>query len=136
MLKILRNLSMDVGRRLRTNGMYAKNVSIWIKYSNFIKVSKQINLDNVIHTDNDIYSNSIMLFDKLWNKEDNVRGLCVGVSNFTYNNDKQLSLFDINKTNEKKSIKDDKLQKVLDEIRNKYGNDKIMYADMFKKDKY
>ena len=33
------------------------------------------------------------------------------------------------------SDKDDKLQKVLDDIRNKYGNDKIMYADMMKKDK-
>ena len=32
-----------------------------------------------------------------------------------------------------KSVKDEKLQKVLDEIRNKYGNDKIMYADMMKK---
>ena len=32
--------------------------------------------------------------------------------------------------------KDDKLQKVLDDIRNKYGSDKIMYADMMKKDKY
>ena len=30
---------------------------------------------------------------------------------------------------------DDKLQKVLDEIRSKYGNDKIMYADMITKNK-
>ena len=135
MLKILKNLSMDVGKRLRNNNMYAKNVSIWIKYSNFIKVSKQINLDNVIHTDNEIYNNSIMLFDKLWNKEDNVRGLCVGVSNLKNSNDKQLSLFDIGNINEKKTIKDDKLQKVLDDIRSKYGDDKIMYADMIKKDK-
>ena len=32
-------------------------------------------------------------FDKLWNKEDNVRGLCVGVSNFRSNNDYQLWCF-------------------------------------------
>ena len=133
MLKIMRTLSMEVGKRLRESGMFAKNVSIWIKYSNFVKVSKQINLENVIHTDNDIYTNSIILFDKLWNKEDNVRGLCVGVSNLKNNNDKQLSLFDIGNTSNKKEIKDDKLQKVLDSIRNKYGDDKIMYADMIKK---
>ena len=135
MLKVMKSLSMDVGKRLRESGMFAKNISIWIKYSNFVKVSKQINLDNVIHTDNDIYNNSVILFDKLWNKEDNVRGLCVGVSNFKNSNDRQLSLFDIDKTNEKKSIKDNKLQKVLDELRNKYGVDKIGYADMIKKNK-
>ena len=135
MLKIMRSLSMEVGKRLRESCMFAKNVSIWIKYSNFVKVSKQINLDNVIYTDNEIYTNSVMLFDKLWNKEDNVRGLCVGVSNLKNNNDKQLSLFDMGNTSNKKEIKDDKLQKVLDSIRSKYGDDKIMYADMIKKDK-
>ena len=133
MLKILKNLSMEVGKKLRSNGMYAKNVSIWIKYSNFIKVSKQMNVNNAIHTDTDIYNNSIILFDKLWNKEDYVRGLCVGVSNFKNNNDRQLSLFDIDKNDDRNSIKEDKLQKVMDDIRNKYGNDKIIYADMLKK---
>ena len=136
MLKVMKELSMEVGRKLRNNKMYAMNVSIWIKYSNFIKVSKQINLENVVHTDNEIYENSIKLFDKLWNKEDTVRGLCVGVSNFRNDNNRQLSLFDINNSNENniKSIeKNDKLQKVMDEIRNKYGDDKIMYADMMKK---
>ena len=133
MLKILRNLSMEVGKKLRKNGMYAKNVSIWIKYSNFIKVSKQMNLNNVIHTDSDIFNNSILLFDKLWNKEDNVRGLCVGVSNLKHSNDRQLSLFEFVQPKEDKSIKDDKLQKTLDNIRKKYGNDKIIYADMIKK---
>lgn len=139
MLKIMRSLSMEVGRKLRDSGMYAMNVSIWIKYSNFIKVSKQINLDNVVHTDNEIYESSIKLFDKLWNKEDTVRGLCVRVSNLRSDNNRQLSLFDISNNNDNKNIKglekDDKLQKVMDEIRNKYGNDKIMYADMIVKKK-
>ena len=135
MLKVMKSLSMEVGRRLRESGMYARNVSIWIKYSNFVKVSKQMNLDNAIHNDSDIYNISIMLFDKLWNKEDNVRGLCVGVSNFKNTNDKQLSLFDSNITNNKKDLKEDKLQKVLDNLRNKYGSDKIGYADMMKKEK-
>lgn len=132
MLKILRTLAMEVGRKLRGKNMFAKNVSIWIKYSNFIKVSKQIHLDNVIHTDQDIYHYSSMLFDQLWNKEDTVRGLCVGVSNFNTCNHKQLSLFNIKSEHPNEDIQNDKLQKALDEIRNKYGNDKIIYADMIK----
>ena len=131
--KILKSLSMDVGKKLRDSELYARNVSIWIKYSNFIKVSKQMVLDNRIHTDDDIYKYSTILFDKLWDKDNYIRGLCVGVSDFSNGHDKQLSLFDIGRVNEKKDVKDDKLQKTLDSIRNKYGNDKIMYADMMKK---
>lgn len=135
MLKVLKSLSMEVGRKLRNGNMFAKNVSIWIKYSNFMKVSKQISLENVIHTDSDIYHYSMMLFDKLWNQEDTVRGLCVGVGNFKNDNNQQLSLFDMGTVNQKKEEKDDKLQRVMDEIREKYGNDKIMYADMMQNDK-
>ena len=93
-----------------------------------------MNLDNTIHTDNDIYKYATSLFDKLWNQEDTIRALCVGVGNLSTGHDKQLSLFDTNKnisTNEN----DDKLQKAIDEIRKRYGNDKIMYADMIKKKK-
>lgn len=135
--KILKSLSIDVGRKLRDNGMYAKNVSIWIKYSNFVKVSKQINLNNRIHTDNDIYVNACNLFDKLWDKDSYIRGLCVGVSSLANTHDRQLSLFEVNQDSkvEKTQETDDKLQKVLDEIRSKYGDDTIMYADMMKENK-
>ena len=125
---------MEVGNRLRTSYMYARNVGIWIKYSNFIKVSKQMVLDNVIHTDQDIYKYSIILFDKLWDKDNYIRALCVGVSNLATGHDRQLSLFDIEKK-EKNTEHEDKLQKVLDEIRTKYGIDKIVYADMIIKKK-
>ena len=54
-LLVLRELSTDVGKRLRKKKLFASNVSIWIKYNNFKKVSKQITLDNSIHTDEDIY---------------------------------------------------------------------------------
>ena len=131
--KILKSLSLEVGRKLRDKGMYARNVNIWIKYSNFIKVSKQTILENRIHTDEDIYNYACSLFDKLWDKDHYIRGLCVGVSDLSNGHDKQLSLFDMNKNDKKDDVKDDKLQKTLDKIRSKYGKDKIMYADMIKK---
>lgn len=127
--KVLKNLSLEVGKKLRESGMFASNVSIWIKYSNFIKVSKQTALENVIHTDQDIYKYATILFDKLWDKDSTIRGLCVGVANLVTGHDRQLSLFDANSQNNTHE-KEDKLQKAIDEIRKKYGNDKIMYADM------
>lgn len=133
-LKVLRTLSMEVGTKLRNSSMYARNINIWIKYSNFVKISKQMVLDNAIHTDQDIFKYSILLFDKLWDKDSYIRALCVGVGNLSNGHDRQLSLFDTDKKEE--VIKhDDKLQKVLDEIRTKYGNDKIIYADMIIKKK-
>ena len=126
-LEVLRELSNDVGKRLRKKKMYASNVSIWIKYNNFKKVSKQIKLDNSIHTDLDIYYYSTLLFDKLWDREYSIRGLCVGVSDFNNCDNKQLSLFDNNININKKN--DDKLQEVIDNIRDKYGRDSIKYAN-------
>ncbi len=128
-LKIIKSLSIEVGRKLRDNSMFACSVSIWIKYSNFVKVSKQRMIENAVHTDQDIYIYATQLFDKLWDKENTIRGLCVGVGNLSNGHDKQLSLFDLGKDNKLKE-QDDKLQKAIDDIRKKYGNDKIMYADM------
>lgn len=131
--KILRNLSMDVGKRLRKSKLYAPNVSIWIKYHDFSKVSKQITLDNLIDTDEDIYNNAIKLFNKLWNEDDDkkVRALCVGVANLTDVYKVQLSIFEDNNIKDSKS---ENLQRTLDQIKDRFGDNSITYADKLKKD--
>lgn len=130
--KGLRILASDTGKRLRDKNLYAYSVNIWIKYSDFRKVSKQMSLDNGISSDKDIYEYACILFDKLWDSSSYVRALCVGVGNVSNNHDKQLSLFNNDNLN---NPNNDKLQKALDEIRNKYGSDKIIYADMIKQKK-
>ena len=60
--KILKELSVDTGKKLRDKRMYALNVSIWVKFNDFSKISKQLTLDNVINSDNEIYENAIKLF--------------------------------------------------------------------------
>ena len=122
---VLRELSMSVGKRLRYKKLYANNVSIWIKYSDFSKISKQISLDNSISTDSDILKYASMLFKKTWDSDKTIRGLCVGVSNLKDNNNIQLSIFSDIKNIKKK----DKLQETLDNIRDKYGNNIIKYGD-------
>ncbi len=130
-LKVLRQLSMEVGRKLRFKKVYAKNVSIWIKYNNFVKVSKQKNLENAIYNDMDIFHIATQLFDFLWDKDNLIRGLCVGVGNFSSGHDRQLSLFESKNTVvENCDEKNNKLQEAIDKIRDKYGSDTIVYADM------
>ena len=130
--KVLKELSMDTGRRLRNKKMYTPNVGIWIKYHDFTKVSKQITIDKLINSDNDIYDYACKLFDKLYNidSDKKVRSLCVSVSNLTDVYKVQLSLLD---NNEKEDNINDELKKTLEDIKKKYGDKSITYADRLNK---
>ena len=130
--RILKDLSMDTGRRLRYKKMYAPNVSIWIKYHDFTKVSKQITLNKLINSDNDIYENACRLFDKIYNPDGDkkVRSLCVGVSNLTDTYKVQLSLLE---NNLKEENINSELKKTLEDIKRKYGDKSITYADRLQK---
>ena len=124
---ILYNLSRETSQKLKDKKMYASSVNIWIKFHDFTKLSKQNTLSNLTNDETEIYNNAIKLFDKLWNDFDSkkVRALCVGVSNLTDVYRVQLSLLD--------KVSDDgvndELKKTLDEIKKKYGDKSITYAD-------
>ena len=132
--KVLKELSMDTGRRLRKKKMYAENVSIWIKYHDFTKISKQMVLNNPINKDDDIYNTAAHLLTKIYTPESDkkVRSLCVGVSNLTDKYKVQLSLID-NNVDQKENDIDDELKKTLNEIKQKYGDKSITYADSIDK---
>lgn len=131
-LAVLKDLSSSVGKRLRKQKMYAANVSIWVKFHDFSAVSKQMTLENLISNDMDIYNNAVKLFNKVWNvdSEKKIRSLGVGVNNLTDIYKVQLSIFNeeniINKEN-------DSLQNAIDNIKKKYGDNAILYADKIKK---
>ncbi len=128
----MKELSMEVGKTLRKKNMYAMNVSIWIKYKDFTKMSKQTTLENQINSDIDIYNHAVDIFNKLWDQEKKIRALCVGVSNLTDKYREQLNIFDVSDGANIK--KDMNLQKTIDKIRKKYGNDSITYADILDKE--
>ena len=128
--KFIKKLSSDTGKKLRLKEMYASNVNIWVKFHDFSKISKQMALDNLINSDNDIYNNAVKLFDKLWSTDSDkkIRALCVGVSNLTDVYKVQLSIFDDNVIEKKDELKD-----TIDNIRKKYGDKSITYADKLDK---
>ena len=131
--KVLKELSMDTGRRLRRKKMYAGNVSIWIKYHDFTKISKQMVLNNLINKDDDIYNNAVLLLNKLYNPDGDkkVRSLCVGVANLTDKYKVQLSLLD--NVQRKEDDIDEELKQALLNIKKKYGDKSITYADRIDK---
>ncbi len=130
--EVIMRLSMDIGKKLRDNRMYADTIGVWLKYNYFEKISKQEKLDVSISTDEEIYNNANYLFDKLWNGEDGVRSICVFISGLSTERKRQLSIFDNNVIDNSKH--DEKLQEVIDDMRNKYGNDIIKFANS-RKDK-
>lgn len=123
--EVIRELSNEIGKKLRYNKMYADTIGVWLKYTYFDKNSRQEKLDNSISTDDEIYNNAINIFNKIWNHEDSVRSICVFISGLSNNKKKQLSLFDENVRNDR----EEKLQGVLDEIRDKFGNKVIGFAN-------
>lgn len=129
---VIRKLSGEIGKKLRDNKLFADTIGIWFKYTYFDKISKQLKLDNSIVTDEEIYDNALRLFKELWNGEDGIRVVCVFVSGLSNERKLQLSLFDdISSNND--LPKDDKLQGVIDDIRDKFGDDVIGFANEYNK---
>lgn len=126
---VIRKLSGDIGKKLRNNKMYADTIGVWFKYNYFDKVSKQLKLDNSISNDEDIYNNACLLFDNLWNNDDGVRSVCVFVSGLSNVRKRQLSIFD--NANVSGELDNDKLESVLDDIKNKYGDNVIGFGSDF-----
>ena len=128
------NLSKRVGSQLRYNKMYTDTIGIWLKYSYFEKISKQEKLDISISTDEEIYENAYQIFDKLWNHDDGIRSICVFISGLSSEKKRQLSIFDMD-SNNRNSIDNEKVQKLIDEIQSRYGKNIINYANMKEKDR-
>lgn len=125
--KILLRQTENVARSLRNKKMYAKTVALTIKTYDFVKYSKQTKLNNPTNITEEIYQAVIHLFNLSWNKV-KIRSIGVRLSDFTTTLEQQISLFD-NPTK-----KDDHIGSILDNIKDKYGDNIIMPASLFDKD--
>ncbi len=117
--KVLRMLSEQVGKRLRTSGQKAMMVGVEIKYYDFKSVSHQCQVSQATNTNDVIYQTAIRLFEERWNG-DAVRLLGVRTAKLQEaHQPEQLNLFDMS------TQKHRKLDAALDQIREKYGANAI-----------
>ena len=123
---VIHSLSNEIGKKLRNNKLYADTIGIWFKYTYFDKISRQIKLDNSISNDEDIYNNAFSIFNSIWNHEDGIRSICVFVSGLSSERKLQLSLFD---DITRKDEADNNLQDVIDDLRDKFGDNVIGFAN-------
>lgn len=126
--KVIHKLSCMVGERLRNEKKYATVITVQLKNNCFLNYTHQKKLINPISSNEDIYEVACDLLKNMW-KKDAIRLVGLRVSDFTDKKYEQVSLFDEVGKIEKR----DKVQKALDDINKKYGNNTIISAALLEK---
>jgi DNA polymerase-4 len=110
-------------------------VSVEIKYSTFQSVSHQKQIARATNTDQVIYANACELFHELWNGEP-IRLLGIRTSKLKDDDaPEQMSIFDYQYEEKNDKVKEEKhrkLDKALDEIRKKFGDESIKRGTLLK----
>ena len=126
----LLKMTSKIGTLLRKKKMYAKTIAITLKTKEFKSYSHQKKMLNQTNNTMELYDNVLALFDIII-KDQLIRNIGVRVSDLVDYKSSQVSLFE-DTTN---SLKEDKIQTVLDNINIKYNDLKIMPAVFYKKEK-
>ena len=133
--EVLLMLAETVGGRLRKEQQKASMVSVEIKYSTFQSVSHQKQIARATNTDQVIYENACELFHELWNGEP-IRLLGIRTSKLKDDDaPEQMSIFDYQYEEKNDKVKEEKhrkLDKALDEIRKKFGDESIKRGTLLK----
>ncbi|MBE6054200.1 MAG: DNA polymerase IV [Clostridium sartagoforme] len=119
-LKVILSLTESVANRLRNHESLCKVVSVSIKGYNFERYIHQKTLENYTDSTEEIYNELSKAFKECW-KGEPIRQIGVRVTKLCNNEFFQSSLFD-----DKNIEKQRALDKTIDAIRNKYGNNSVI----------
>ena len=114
-----------VTTRMRRKGKKCTSVSVTFRTLDFKNKSHQTTLSNATDMTDEIFRNAKKLFTESW-KGEPLRLIGVALTNLTDESFEQLSLFEDNEKKERHR----KLDATMDEIRQKFGNDKITRASI------
>ena len=121
--EIVLTISEQVAYRLRKEKLYASTVNVQLRTKNFEDTSHQKKLPEATDTTKQIYMTAKELLHEMYHKGQEIRLVGVRVDNLTDKKDEQISLF-----NTKKNEKQEKLDKVIDQLKNKYGYNSVTRA--------
>lgn len=120
----------EVTRLLRKQKRYAKTVAITYKNNLFLSYQKQTKLEQPSNTLKDIYKTVLYLLDISW-KDEAIRNIGIRLTDFVGERQEQISIYNQIEEKEEDKIKDtDKMQDIVDEINEKYGNNSIIPASI------
>jgi len=126
MLRTIRRLSESVGRRLRVEDQRARCITLKIRYEGFETHTKQMTLDRPTQSDDEIVRSAKALFEQ-FPLDRKVRLLGVGSSDLARSGQEpsQLGLFT-------EPANNDALDRTVDAIRSKFGNDSVRRGSQLK----
>ncbi len=124
--RILLALSDITATRMRADGARAYCVGVTIRTKDFKDRSHQKKLNEATDITNDVFDIVKELFRELWDKKTPLRLLGVSLTNVTYDDDEQLSLFDDGEKEKARAI-----DKTVDAIRSRFGADVIVRGGTF-----
>ncbi|CAG7624902.1 DNA polymerase IV [Paenibacillus solanacearum] len=129
--RVFLNLSDQVGRRLRKQGLLAHTVQITIRDPDMKTITRASKLPHASENADEFYKAACKLFDTQWQTGEPVRLLGITLQNLEAKREAavQLDLFDY----EKQPLKE-KLNKAMDALRDKYGESVILTAGMLSDD--
>ena len=116
--KTLIELSAQVGRRLRKNELAGTTVKLKIRWPDFTTLTRQVTLPSPTNNDMEIAKTALELLHKIRKSGQAVRLIGVGVSGLGKPM-RQLELWETD------SEKERKLQEVVDELKEKFGDNAI-----------
>ena len=120
---ILLSISELVGKRLRAENKYTNVINVQLKSADFVTQSHQRKLLNSTNITKEIYNVAKELFDEFWNGQP-IRSFGIRLDELQDDKDGQISFL----ADERLKEKSNKLDKVIDNTRNKYGNNIIKRA--------
>jgi len=127
---VLLQLAEEVGAEARKYGYKGKTVSIVIKYGDFQTITRQKTVIPTYLT-KEIYNAGKELLETNWNRHRGIRLLGIGLSGFNTHHENQLPILDdrmLYEINTDDRIKEEKLERAVDSIRDRFGTDKVMRA--------
>ena len=125
--EILLALTEQVTYRLRRHQLLASTVNVQLRTKNFEDTSHQQKLPMTTASTKEIYEKAKELLHQMFHPPMAIRLIGVRVDNLVEKEEQQLSFFQ-----DEKNQKQEKLDQVIDELKNKYGYNKITRAGKMK----
>ena len=124
---VLLSISETVGYRLRKHGFSSKNIHVGFTTSEFERFGKQHKFGSYTNITYEIYIRACELFDELWDGKKRIRQLGIRASDLVQSNTIQGSIF----SPIEEQLKNQRIDFVIDSIREKYGNHMILRGKLY-----
>lgn len=124
---LLLSLCETIGVRIRNDNVKVSVVSVHITTNEFQYNNKQMQLMSPTDVTEEIYLAACQVFDKLWDKHIPIRQIGVHTSKVSMDAYRQYNLFDMDRFDRLEIM-----NRTVDDIRKKFGEDSIMRACFLK----